>query len=337
MGSFGSQHNLRRTGFASPEDQALVLTNRLCWAITIALSTIISGIVLVTPLRFVTSAIPMGVIVVFWCLVIAVTYTFVMRNVIIASIANGLALLGAFSFILTVYSYGTTYLGAGISSWDAYFAAADAAFGLNWIEFLFWLNDRPTLTKLLNTAYLSIFAQAIVLVPILVVRGEYKRLYTSILAFQISGIACVTFAGIVPAIGAYDYFKITAATHHPDIVLATMDSHVQDVLRLRSNLPVIPLDNLQGILVFPSFHAALAILLAWAFWCVPVARWVGLLINTMMLVATPISGGHYFVDIPAGILIAVLAITLSRSWWKSLAQRAEEPILTQARISRRQT
>jgi hypothetical protein len=336
MRSFAYPLTLRRAALSHPEDQVLDLTNRLCWAITIALAMIVLAIVLVTPLRFTANTIPMGVIVVFWCLVIAVTYTVVMRNVIIASIANGLALLGAFSFILTVYSYGTSYLGASISLKDAYFAAADAAVGLNWIEFLYWLNDRPTLTKILNAVYLSIFAQAVVLVPTLVASGEYRRLYTSILAFQISGIICVTFACIVPAIGAYDYFKITAATHHPDIVLATMDSHVQDVLRLRSNLPVIPLDNLQGILVFPSFHAALAILLAWAFWCVPVARWIGLLTNAMMLAATPISGGHYFVDIPAGILIAVLAITLSRSWWRSLENRAEEPIRAQARISRRQ-
>jgi len=80
----------------------------------------------------------------------------------------------------------------------------------------------------------------------------------------------------------------------------------------------------------------LAIVLAWAFWSVPVARWIGLLINAMMLAATPISGGHYFVDILAGILIAALAISLSRSWWKSLAQRREEPIQAQVRISQRQ-
>src|SRR5262249_43506115 len=175
----GSPHNLRRTAFARPEDQASVLANRLCWAMTIALLMIVLAIVLVTPLRFIANTMPMGIVVVFWCLVIAVTYTLFMRNVIIASIANCLALLGAFSLVLTLYSYGTSYLGAGISLWDEHFAVADAALGLNWMEFLFWLNDHPTLTKLLNAAYLSIFAQAVILVPILVVRGEYRRLYTS--------------------------------------------------------------------------------------------------------------------------------------------------------------
>jgi membrane-associated phospholipid phosphatase len=43
-----------------------------------------------------------------------------------------------------------------------------------------------------------------------------------------------------------------------------------------------------------------------------VLRWIGLAINTLMLVSIPVDGGHYFIDVPAGLAIAVLAIVAAR-------------------------
>ncbi|MEI7609953.1 MAG: phosphatase PAP2 family protein, partial [Rhodospirillaceae bacterium] len=60
-----------------------------------------------------------------------------------------------------------------------------------------------------------------------------------------------------------------------------------------------------GIVTFPSFHSALAVLLVWA------ARGLGRMIipvaalNAVVLAVTPIYGGHYFVDVIAGITITL--------------------------------
>jgi membrane-associated phospholipid phosphatase len=78
------------------------------------------------------------------------------------------------------------------------------------------------------------------------------------------------------------------------------------------SLRIIDFGALTGVVTFPSFHAAAAVLYLWAFWPV---RWIGpiaLLVNIAMLLATPICGGHYFVDVFAGIAVAAAAIVAAR-------------------------
>jgi membrane-associated phospholipid phosphatase len=72
---------------------------------------------------------------------------------------------------------------------------------------------------------------------------------------------------------------------------------------------------------FPSFHAASAVLFAWALWVVKWMRPVALLANGAMLAATPLNGGHYFIDVFAGAVIAVLAIIAARQISQMIAQR----------------
>jgi membrane-associated phospholipid phosphatase len=78
--------------------------------------------------------------------------------------------------------------------------------------------------------------------------------------------------------------------------------------------------NLAGIVTFPSFHACSAILYAWALWPVWWARPFALLANGAMLASTPVDGGHYFIDVLAGIAVAVLAIVAARA----LSQRVQQ-------------
>jgi membrane-associated phospholipid phosphatase len=74
----------------------------------------------------------------------------------------------------------------------------------------------------------------------------------------------------------------------------------------------------EGIITFPSLHAALAVILILAFWPVPISRWIGGALNGVMLAATPIDGSHYLADILAGIFVGFLcwrvAQALERSW-----------------------
>ena len=78
--------------------------------------------------------------------------------------------------------------------------------------------------------------------------------------------------------------------------------------------------GLGGIVTFPSFHAASAVLYAWALWPVRWMRPIVVLAFTAMLAATPINGGHYLIDIIAGIAIAVLAIVAARRVGRLIAK-----------------
>ena len=53
-----------------------------------------------------------------------------------------------------------------------------------------------------------------------------------------------------------------------------------------------------------GFHTAAAILSAWALWPVRYIRPLAVVVNGLMILSTPISGQHYFVDVVAGGLVA---------------------------------
>jgi len=57
--------------------------------------------------------------------------------------------------------------------------------------------------------------------------------------------------------------------------------------------------NSEGIITFPSLHAALSILFATALWRVRGIKWAGLALNGLLLISTPAFGSHYFVDVLA--------------------------------------
>ena len=73
------------------------------------------------------------------------------------------------------------------------------------------------------------------------------------------------------------------------------------------------LNAAEGIITFPSYHSTLAILFLVALWSVPLLRWLGVVLNLAVIAATPIDGGHYFVDLGAGMIIAILSLLTARS------------------------
>lgn len=69
----------------------------------------------------------------------------------------------------------------------------------------------------------------------------------------------------------------------------------------------ITLALMAGVISFPSFHAALGYQFAWAAWPTKL-RWPLVLVNVGMSVSAVIIGGHYLVDIIAGIVIGAAAL-----------------------------
>jgi PAP2 superfamily protein len=141
--------------------------------------------------------------------------------------------------------------------------------------------------------------------------GRYWRLQVFTLAFAIALIVTTIISIFVPAIGTYDVLNV-----HPDPNVFTPGGYLDQLRELPlvrdGSLRELSYRSLAGLITFPSFHAASAVLYLWAFWPV---RWLGPIaaaINVMMLLATPIVGGHYFADIFAGIAIAAASIAVAK-------------------------
>jgi hypothetical protein len=62
--------------------------------------------------------------------------------------------------------------------------------------------------------------------------------------------------------------------------------------------------------VFPSFHATLAVLCAYAARPLRILKIPLLALNLHIILSSPAEGGHYFIDIIAGIILAALTISL---------------------------
>lgn len=192
--------------------------------------------------------------------------------------------------------------------WDETFLALDRALGLDWTTYLAGLNDQPGLAAVLTLAYRSLMPQMILVVIALGFGGRLRASREFVLAFVIAGVVTVLLSGLLPAIGTYGYLGLRPEDF-PRLHPAAPYAHFTDFLGLRDGtFRVVVLGRIEGIITFPSFHAALGVLFIRYFWMSRITRWPGLVLNAAMIAATPMDGGHYFVDVAAGAVIAVLAI-----------------------------
>ncbi|MBB5719682.1 membrane-associated phospholipid phosphatase [Stakelama sediminis] len=78
------------------------------------------------------------------------------------------------------------------------------------------------------------------------------------------------------------------------------------------SLRILNISVMTGLIVFPSYHAAGATMLAWGYR--RVGRW-GLplvILNVLMIGSALVWGGHYLADLIAGVLVALASIRISR-------------------------
>jgi PAP2 superfamily len=190
---------------------------------------------------------------------------------------------------------------------DHLFDAVDRMLGLDWKALLIWLNDTPTLYRVLRLIYLSLTLQMTTAVLCLAFSGRliWLRVYT--LAFIVAALVTIAISAVLPAAGVWPYYGLGPADS-PNILPAVSTSWpVFYGLRDGSFRALVAVGS-EGIITFPSLHAALAVILIAALWPIARLRWVILGVNTVMLAATPIDGSHYFIDVIAGVAVAAAAL-----------------------------
>jgi membrane-associated phospholipid phosphatase len=214
-----------------------------------------------------------------------------------------LAFVGAFVSTQLVF-----YTGRDFPLVDEPLANLDRALGIDWLAYARWIDSHPFLTTLGQAAYDSINAQPFVIVAALILTRQTERAYA--LIGMMAGALTVTSAAAVllPALGPYTYFQIAVGDFSNMSLIPQTEWTVPiEWLRAAAFHTEIPPIKI-GMISFPSYHAATAILFVWAAWRTPGFRWIALAINAAMLLATPVCGAHYFVDVLAGVAVAVIVI-----------------------------
>jgi membrane-associated phospholipid phosphatase len=75
----------------------------------------------------------------------------------------------------------------------------------------------------------------------------------------------------------------------------------------------------KGLIGFPSFHAVMALFVVWYARELRYVRWFVLALNTAVLVATPIQGGHHVVDVLAGFVVAAVSVLFANRVMRTTA------------------
>jgi membrane-associated phospholipid phosphatase len=251
---------------------------------------------------------------------VAAVYTTWRPEPRIAATLRSLAQIIAFGACAAPLSYAVARTAGPL--WDATFFHWDQSLGLDWRAYLALVDAHPRFGLALTLAYRSLMAQMMLVVVLLGFMGRLAHLRQFVMAFCLSGTVTVLASGLMPAMANFVHLHLTAADF-PHLQPAAAYAHVAHLTGLRDGtLHTISLDTLEGIITFPSFHATLGALFLWAFWAVRAARLPALAVNGLLIASTPIDGGHYFVDVIAGLAIAVLAILTARHLAPMAAARA---------------
>lgn len=191
--------------------------------------------------------------------------------------------------------------------WDHAFAAADAWLGFDWPAVFRAADVSPVSLWIGGIVYHGLAVQMIVAIVVLSATGRTDDLRVMVAAAIVSGWATIAISGFMPAMGNlfdpkdYRHLWPSVAWLEGDLIAGLRDGSQR----------VVDLTHLWGIVSFPSYHATLAIVLAWGLRNVAGWRRVAPLWAGLTIVATPLFGGHYAVDILAGVALAFGAVRIA--------------------------
>jgi membrane-associated phospholipid phosphatase len=206
---------------------------------------------------------------------------------------------------------------------DAELYAIDRALRLDRRAYLDFVNSRPLLAELAGYSYQSLLPQFALVPMVLMVAGQLPRLRRWMIAFGLALIATSAISVFTPAVAAFVYLDLSPQVYAN--IASTVYTHLPTLEALRAGtLQSIKLDNLEGLITFPSFHTTGALMFIWAFRSVPFVRGPAAALNVSLILATPIDGAHYFIDLVGGAAVAIAAI--AASYWLCRFARADEDL-----------
>ena len=167
------------------------------------------------------------------------------------------------------------------------------------------------LGTILRTVYFTCMPQIVAVFLILAATRQLTRLADFIFLFMATSLVIVVLSSLLPAAGAFVF-------HNPPAALRDVVGHDAGIWHLRhfealrsGAMRAIDPAAIEGLVTFPSFHAALAVITVWACWRTRFLAYPVLALNAVVIVSAVPVGGHYFIDIVAGLAIAAAALAVN--------------------------
>jgi membrane-associated phospholipid phosphatase len=207
---------------------------------------------------------------------------------------------------------------------DETLRAVDVAMGFHWPDAMALAGDHPAVTKFLALAYESVMPQTVVLMLVLGLRGQSAELYRLSLALALGAVITLAVWTIAPSFGAFSVYTLPDQVSQKLGLVLGFD-YARDLVAMLKNGPgFISPTELRGLVGFPSYHTLQALVLAWYARKLAWLRWPALALNLLVLVSTPIQGGHHLIDMIGGAAVTVAAVLLSARIVAAAERRAAQ-------------
>lgn len=190
----------------------------------------------------------------------------------------------------------------------------DGMIGLDWMAYFQLVHDQPKLARILSLSYTSLTPLSVIAYTALHIAGLANRARYFVELFFFTAVAAMLIGALFPAEAAVIAYELQL-TDFPNYGKLPGTYHIEHMERLRAQSGPIPLDvtRLPGLVTFPSFHTAAGVILCISTYATR-AFFPVLLYAVVMIASTPILGGHYFVDLIGGALLAcAVAVLLNRT------------------------
>lgn len=244
------------------------------------------------------------------------------QTALLAPLGDGVSLLGiwmAGAFACGAVAIMSTRTPMPLA--DTLFARADASVGLSAKLFVIGLGKGPPgVVAFLKTIYeLSGFVliATMVVLPLI---GRAAAAWRCAVLIHGSLLCCALIAFLFPAYGIFvdidpaDAIGLPASAGRYAMEAVTGFRYGAD--------PIISTEAMSGVISFPSFHTIIALVIVQSWAAVRGARWLVVPAAGLVIMSTLPMGGHYFVDLIAGLLL----------WWVNasalewLATRRSSPV-----------
>lgn len=189
---------------------------------------------------------------------------------------------------------------------DEFLINADRLLGFDWLHVHDLVAQHPWQMQAWTAIYHTISWQPVLLFAILCMIGREDRCWTMLTAWMLGLVLTCALFTVFPAEAAFNHHNVaqpngaTTANFLP-VMEALRDGSLREINR----------STIQGMVTFPSFHAAAGVYFAWAAAGVRWLRIPFILLNVAMILSAIPVGGHYLVDVIGGCLLAAATIAAS--------------------------
>jgi hypothetical protein len=211
----------------------------------------------------------------------------------------------AICFLGVIASYPAAAESQGFS--DPMLEHMDRLLHFDWIAWYLVISAYPSLRLASTAAYAAIYVTPIVLMATYACSQRTMEAREFLLTFWLATVVTLLLFPLFPAEGPLAFLW-----HGPIPYMPTSALYQEQLIPALRNhrMSVIDLGALRGLVCAPSFHTAAGVLYIIAAWPIRPLRWFLVPVNIAMLLATPIEGTHYLVDMIAGMLVALFATCL---------------------------